>query len=215
MKKIGKMLGKALAFSFVIMIICSFIYPLALTGVSQLTMKEKANGNLIDKNGNPTADKEEAVGSALVGQDFTEDYYFHGRVSSVNYNTYTEEQKENGEYAGVSSGSFNYSNSNPELKKRMEEDVETFLTEHPGVKKEEIPSDLLTASGSGLDPHISPEDAKVQIQAVAEHSGLSEEEVTKIVEENTEHKVLGIFGEERVNVLKCNLAVANAMGILE
>lgn len=215
MKKFGKTFGKALVFSLVMMGICSFLYPLALTGVSQLTMKEKANGNLIDKDGNPTADKNEAVGSVLVGQDFTEDYYFHGRVSSVNYNTYTEEQKENGEYAGVSSGSFNYSNSNPELKKRMEADVETFLAEHPDVKREEIPADLLTASGSGLDPHISPEAAKVQIQTVAEHSGLSEEEVTQIVEENTEHKVLGIFGEERVNVLKCNLAIANVMGILD
>ena len=215
MKKFGKMLGKAFAFSIIMMLICSFIYPLALTGVSQLTMKEKANGNLIDKNGNPTTDKDKAVGSALVGQDFTEDYYFQGRVSSVNYNTYTEEQKESGEYAGASSGSFNYSNSNPELKKRVEEDIEDFMKEHPDVKKEEIPSDLLTASGSGLDPHISPKAAEVQIKTVAKNSGLSEEEVSKIVEENTEHKVLGIFGEERVNVLKCNLAVANAMGILE
>ena len=72
----------------------------------------------------------------------------------------------------------------------------------------------MTASGSGLDPHISPKSAEIQIPYVAENSGLSEE-VTKIVEENTEHKVLGVFGEERVNVLKCNLAVANAMGILE
>ena len=92
---------------------------LALTGVSQLTMKNNANGNLIDKNGEPTNNIEEAVGSELVGQDFTEDYFFRGRVSSVNYNTYTEEQKENGEYTGVSSGSFNYANSNPELEKRI------------------------------------------------------------------------------------------------
>ena len=215
MKKIGKMLGKAFAFSIMMMVICSFVYPLALTGISQLTMKEKANGNLIDKNGNPTTDKEEAVGSVLVGQDFTEDYYFHGRVSSINYNTYTEEEKESGEYQGVSSGSFNYSNSNPELEKRIEEDIHEFMEKHPDVEREEIPSDLLTASGSGLDPHISPEAAEDQVATVAGKSGLSEEEVEKIVEENTEHKVLGIFGEERVNVLKCNLAIANAMGILE
>lgn len=215
MKKFGKMLGKTFAFSIIMMVICSFVYPLALTGISQLTMKEKANGNLIDKNGNPTTDKDKAVGSALVGQDFTEDYYFHGRVSSINYNTYTEEEKESGEYQGVSSGSFNYSNSNPELEKRIEEDIHEFMEKHPNVEREEIPSDLLTASGSGLDPHISPEAAEVQVATVAEQSGLSEEEVEKIVEENTEHKVLGIFGEERVNVLKCNLAIANAMGILE
>lgn len=214
MKKLGKSIGKAFVFCAVMMLLCSFAYPLALTGISQVAMKEKANGNLIDKNGNPTADPEEAVGSALVGQDFTEDYFFKGRVSSVNYNTYTEDQKENGEYAGVSSGSYNYGNSNPELKERIEKDLDEFLATHPGVKKEDVPSDLLTASGSGLDPHISPEAAEVQVKAVAEHSGLSEETVREIVKENTEEKVLGIYGEARVNVLKCNLGIAEKMGLI-
>ena len=108
----------------------------------------------------------------------------------------------------------NYGNSNPDLKARVKEDLEAFLESHPGVKKEEIPSDLLTASGSGLDPHISPEAARIQIAAVARNSGLSEEKVKEIVEGNTEHKFLGIFGEERVNVLKCNLEVARAMGLI-
>lgn len=214
MKKLGKSIGKAFVFCAVMMLLCSFAYPLALTGISQVAMKEKANGNLIDQNGNPTVDPEEAVGSALVGQDFTEDYFFKGRVSSVNYNTYTEEQKENGEYAGVSSGSYNYGNSNPELKERIEKDLDEFLATHPGVKKEDVPSDLLTASGSGLDPHISPEAAEVQVKAVAEHSGLSEETVREIVKENTEEKVLGIYGEARVNVLKCNLGIAEKMGLI-
>lgn len=214
MKKLGKSIGKAFVFCVVMMLLCSFAYPLALTGVSQVAMKEKANGNLIDQNGNPTVDPEEAVGSALVGQDFTEDYFFKGRVSSVNYNTYTEEQKENGEYAGVSSGSYNYGNSNPELKERIEKDLDEFLATHPGVKKEDVPSDLLTASGSGLDPHISPEAAEVQVKAVAEHSGLSEETVREIVKENTEEKVLCIYGEARVNVLKCNLGIAEKMGLI-
>ena len=214
MKKLGKSIGKAFVFCVVMMLLCSFAYPLALTGVSQVAMKEKANGNLIHQNGNPTVDPEEAVGSALVGQDFTEDYFFKGRVSSVNYNTYTEEQKENGEYAGVSSGSYNYGNSNPELKERIEKDLDEFLATHPGVKKEDVPSDLLTASGSGLDPHISPEAAEVQVKAVAEHSGLSEETVREIVKENTEEKVLGIYGEARVNVLKCNLGIAEKMGLI-
>lgn len=214
MKKLGKSIGKAFVFCAVMMLLCSFAYPLALTGISQVAMKEKANGNLIDQNGNPTVDPEEAVGSALVGQDFTEDYFFKGRVSSVNYNTYTEDQKENGEYAGVSSGSYNYGNSNPELKERIEKDLDEFLATHPGVKKEDVPSDLLTASGSGLDPHISPEAAEVQVKAVAEHSGLSEETVREIVKENTEEKVLGIYGEARVNVLKCNLGIAEKMGLI-
>lgn len=214
MKTFCKMLKTAIVFCIVMMVICSFLYPLAITGVSQATMKEKANGSLVDAEGNLTADREEAVGSELLGQDFSEDYYFKGRVSSVNYNTYTQEQKESGEYGGVSSGTFNYGNSNPELKERIQNDLDAFLASHPGVKPEDIPADLLTASGSGLDPHISPEAAKVQVEAVAEHSGLSEDEVRKIVENNTEHKFLGVFGEERVNVLKCNLDVAAAMGIL-
>lgn len=211
MKNFGKMLVKSFTFCIIMIVLCSFIYPLALTGASQLTMKAKANGNLIDKNGKSTTNVEEAVGSALVGQDFSEDYYFKGRVSSVNYNTYTEEEKDNGEYGGVSSGSFNYGNSNPDLKARIQTDLESFLASHPGIKAEDVPSDILTASGSGLDPHISPEAAAVQVALVAENSGLSEEEVTKIVKNNTENKAFGVFGEQRVNVLKCNIAIANAM----
>ena len=194
MKAFGKTVGKTVVFCLVMMLMCSFVYPLALTGVSQLTMKAKADGSKVDKDGNLTTDTKEAVGSALIGQDFTEDCYFQGRVSAVNYNTYT------------------YANSNPELKERMEKDLEQFLKEYPGVKAEDVPAELLTASGSGLDPHISPESAEVQIPTVAKNSGLSEEEVKKIVEENTEKKTLGVFGEERVNVLGCNLDIAAAMG---
>lgn len=108
MKAFGKTVGKTVVFCLVMMLMCSFVYPLALTGVSQLTMKAKADGSKVDKDGNLTTDTKEAVGSALIGQDFTEDCYFQGRVSAVNYNTYTEEQKESGEYAGVASGSYNY-----------------------------------------------------------------------------------------------------------
>ncbi len=211
MKTVAKTIGKAVVFCLVMMVLCSLIYPLALTGVSQLTMEAKADGSKVDEEGNLTTDTKKAVGSALIGQDFTEDCYFQGRVSSVNYNTYTEEQKENGEYAGVASGSYNYGNSNPELEKRMQEDLDEFLKDHPGVKPEDVPAELLTASGSGLDPHISPRSAEVQIPTVAENSGLSEEMVEQIVKDNTEHKTLGVFGEERVNVLGCNLDIKAAM----
>ena len=211
MKTVAKTIGKAVVFCLVMMVLCSLIYPLALTGVSQLTMEAKADGSKVDEEGNLTTDTKKAVGSALIGQDFTEDCYFQGRVSSVNYNTYTEEQKENGEYAGVASGSYNYGNSNPELEKRMQEDLDEFLKDHPGVKPEDVPAELLTASGSGLDPHISPRSAEVQIPTVAENSGLSEEVVEQIVKDNTEHKTLGVFGGERVNVLGCNLDIKAAM----
>lgn len=211
MKSFGKMLKTVCFFCLVMMLLCSFAYPLLLTGVSQVTMQAKANGSLIDADGNLTTDPAEAVGSELLGQNFTEDCFFKGRVSSINYNTYTKEEAESSAYPGVASGSFNYGSSNPDLKARIEEDLDMFLAAHPGVTAAQVPADLLTASGSGLDPHISPQAAEIQIASVAEHSGLSEETVEKIVEENTEHKVLGIFGEERVNVLKCNLAVARAM----
>ena len=211
MKTVAKTIGKAVVFCLVMMVLCSLIYPLALTGVSQLTMEAKADGSKVDEEGNLTTDTKKAVGSALIGQDFTEDCYFQGRVSSVNYNTYTEEQKENGEYAGVASGSYNYGNSNPELEKRMQEDLDEFLKDHPVVKPEDVPAELLTASGSGMDPHISPRSAEVQIPTVAENSGLSEEVVEQIVKDNTEHKTLGVFGEERVNVLGCNLDIKAAM----
>ena len=205
MKNFGKYLKKAAAVTFTLLLICGVIYPLALTGIGQVLFPKQANGSIVKADG-------KEVGSEVVGQEFEGDQYFHGRISSVNYNTYTEEQKESGEYAGVASGSYNYANSNPELKERMEKDLEQFLKEHPGVKAEDVPAELLTASGSGLDPHISPESAEVQIPTVAKNSGLSEEEVKKIVEENTEKKTLGVFGEERVNVLGCNLDIAAAMG---
>ena len=205
MKNFRRYLKRALAVTLVLLVLCGVVYPLLLTAAGQAIFPKQANGSIVKVNG-------KAAGSEIVGQEFEGDQYFHGRISSVNYNTYTKEEKESGEYAGVASGSYNYANSNPELKERMEKDLEQFLKEHPGVKAEDVPAELLTASGSGLDPHISPESAEVQIPTVAKNSGLSEEEVKKIVEENTEKKTLGVFGEERVNVLGCNLDIAAAMG---
>ena len=207
MKTVAKTIGKAVVFCLVMMVLCSLIYPLALTGVSQLTMEAKADGSKVDEEGNLTTDTKKAVGSALIGQDFTEDCYFQGRVSSVNYNTYTEEQKENGEYAGVASGSYNYGNSNPELEKRMQEDLDEFLKDHPGVKPEDVPAELLTASGSGLDPHISADAAKYQVSRIAKERDMQEEEVEKIIDKYTTGRFLGIFGENTVNVLEVNLAL--------
>ena len=96
----------------------------------------------------------------------------------------------------------------------MEADIEAFLEKNPGVNREDIPTDLLTASGSGLDPHISPASAEIQIPRIAEASGLTEEEIEDIVSENTQGKVFGVFGEETVNVLKINIEIAQRMGIL-
>lgn len=211
MKKFAVYFKRALILTLALLVCCAVIYPLLLTGLGQVLFPKQSNGNLVEVNG-------KAVGSELVGQNFTEEKYFQGRVSSVNYNTYTEEEKEDGTYGGVGSGSFNYGATNEDLKARVEEGVQAFKEKYKEAVGEEfrgeIPADLLTASGSGLDPHISPEAAQIQIPIVAANSGLSEEEVQAIVSENTEHKVLGIFGEEKVNVLKCNVAIAEATGEL-
>ncbi|MEG0378598.1 MAG: K(+)-transporting ATPase subunit C [Eubacterium sp.] len=206
-------LKPAFLVSIVLLVICGLLYPLTLTGIGQVAFNHQANGSIISVDG-------KEVGSEIVGQQFTDARFFKGRVSAVNYNTYTEADlvadPETGEpsYAGVASGSQNYSNTNPELKTRVEESIDEFLAANPNVKKEDIPTDLLTASGSGLDPDISPAAADIQIPAISKASGISEADLKKIVENNTQGKVLGIFGQDRVNVLKMNIEIAQKLGML-
>lgn len=213
MKSFLKYFKSALVLTVLMLILCGFAYPAALTGLGQFIFPHQANGSLITAEGEKTDDPENAVGSAIVGQDFSGDSrYFQCRISGVNYNTYTEEEKEDSSYAGVGSGGSNLAPSNEELKQRAEKSVEEFLKNNPDVKKGDIPADLLTASGSGMDPDITPESAEIQIPSIAKNTGLTEEEIRKIVEKNTDGKTLGVFGHERVNVLKCNLEIAKAIG---
>ncbi len=200
-----KTLKKALILTIVLLVLCGVIYPLSLTAVSQLAFNKEANGSIIVVDG-------KEVGSEYIGQDFKDTRFFKSRVSAINYNTYSEEdlQKDNdgkSKYSGVSSGSQNLAPSNEALKDRVDKDIEEFLNNHPGVKKEDIPTDLLTSSGSGLDPHISPEAAKIQISAVSKASGIAEEKLQQILDRNTEDRSLGVFGEPRVNILKVNLEI--------
>ncbi|MBV7275485.1 K(+)-transporting ATPase subunit C [Clostridiaceae bacterium UIB06] len=204
-----KTLKRSILISVVLLILCGVIYPLAMTGISQLVFNRKANGSMIVVNG-------KEVGSELIGQSFTDPRFFHGRVSAVNYNTYTEadtKPDKSGKiaYSGVASGSQNLAPSNKALTDRVQKDMENFLKTHPGVKKEDIPTDLLTSSGSGLDPDISPEAAKIQIAAVSKATGISEAQLQDIVNKYTEGKALGIFGEPKVNVLKVNIEIASAL----
>ncbi|WP_411680469.1 K(+)-transporting ATPase subunit C [Clostridium thailandense] len=204
-----KTLKRSILISIVFLVLCGIIYPLAMTGISQLVFNRKANGSMIVVNG-------KEVGSELIGQNFTDTRFFHGRVSLVNYNTYTEadtKPDKSGKiaYSGVASGSQNLAPSNKALTDRVQKDMENFLKTHPGVKKEDIPTDLLTSSGSGLDPDISPEAAKIQIAAVSKATGISEAQLQDIVNKYTEGKALGIFGEPKVNVLKVNLEIASAL----
>lgn len=206
-------LRQSLVVTLVLLLLCGFVFPVLLSGISTVIFPSQANGSLVYADG-------QAVGAANVGQDFTEPYFMKGRPSAYNYNTYYKDEQGNQYYndgsafAGLSSGSNNYAPSNPALTERVEADIEAFLEANPDVKREDIPADLMTASGSGLDPHITPESARIQIPALAAASGLSEEKLEQIVADNTEGKLLGIFGEETVNVLGVNLDIAKAMGLV-
>ena len=207
-------LRQGLMVTVVLMVVCGLGFPLLMNGLSAVLFPKQAAGSLVMVNG-------QAVGSEFVGQEFTKDYFMKCRPSAVHYNTYSENADgtktfaDGSEFGGVSSGSNNYGPSNENLKKRVEADMEKILEANPGVRREDIPTDLATASGSGLDPHISPASAKLQLPAISKASGISEEELLQIVAENTEGKLSGIFGEERVNVLGVNIKIAEKMGLVK
>ena len=203
-----KGIKKPLLVTLILLLICGLAYPMLLTGISQVIFPEQANGSLITVHG-------KAVGSELIGQDFTDTRFMKCRPSAVNYNTYTKEDKENGTYTGVASGSKNYAPTNPELVKRVKEDIAQFLKANPSIKKKDIPTDLLTASGSGLDPNVSPESAAVQIPELVKTTGLSKSKLAEIVDNNTQGKFLGTFGEKTVNVLGVNLDIAKEIALIK
>ncbi len=204
-----KMLKRSVMLTIVLMILCGIIYPLAMTGISQVVFSKKANGSMMVVNG-------KEVGSELIGQNFTDPRFFRGRVSSVNYNTYTEadtKPDKDGKvnYSGVGSGSQNLAPSNKALEDRVKRDIEDFLKANPTVKKEDIPVDLITSSGSGLDPNISPESARIQIASISKATNIPASDLEKIIVKYTKGRSLGIFGEPRVNVLLANLEIANIL----
>lgn len=204
---------QAVLVTVVLMLICGLLFPCLLTGLSSVIFPHQAGGSLITVNGM-------AVGAEHVGQEFTQDCYMWSRPSAYHYNVYTESEdgrkyyNDGTEFGGLASGSNNYAPSNPALVERVEADMEAFLEKNPEIKREDIPTDLLTASGSGMDPHISPASAQIQLPRIAQASGLSEESLQEIVKRNTAGKLLGVFGEETVNVLKVNIEIAQAMGAL-
>ena len=197
---------QAVVVTLVLMLICGLIFPTLLTGLSALIFPHQAGGSLVEVEG-------QTLGAQNVGQEFTQDYYMWSRPSAYHYNVYTEDAQGNQyytdgtEFAGLSSGSNNYAPSNPDLAARVEEDIAKFLERNPDVKREDIPTDLLTASGSGLDPHISPAAAEYQVPRIAKARGITEDELRAVIDRYTDGKFLGIFGEKRVNVLEVNLAL--------
>lgn len=173
----------------VLTVVTGVAYPLLVTGISQATMSDKANGSLIVKDGKP-------VGSSLIGQSFSDPKYFWGRPSA------TGPVPNN---AAASSGS-NLGPTNPALMDAVKARVQALRDADPG-NQQAVPVDLVTASASGLDPHISPAAAEYQLARVARVRNLSTDAVRKLVAEHTEGRQFGILGEPRVNVLELNLAL--------
>jgi K+-transporting ATPase ATPase C chain len=165
-------------------VLFGLIYPLVVTGLAQLIFPDKANGQLIHRNG-------AVVGSRIIGQPFTGPKYFHSRPSAAG----------NGYDAGASSGS-NLGPTNSKLVQRVKDSVAQLQAENPGRP---VPVDLVTTSASGLDPHISPDSAEFQVPRVARERGLSEDTIRAAVARHTEGLQLGVLGASRVNVLELNL----------
>jgi len=176
-------------------ILTGLVYPLVVTGIAQVVFPWQANGSLIVRNGQP-------VGSALIGQPFDDPKYFWGRLSAPSPAGYTAF---NGDKLTGSSGS-NYGPLNPALVEAAQARIKALKEADPG-NTAPIPVDLVTASGSGLDPHMSPAAAAYQVGRVARARGLSEDTVRQIVAQHTEGRTFGLLGEPRVNVLALNLAL--------
>ncbi|ADK03456.1 TPA: K(+)-transporting ATPase subunit C [Bacillus anthracis] len=192
MAKKQSILSPIIRITFTFLVLCGLVYPLIVTGIAQAVMKDNADGSLIYN------DKNEVIGSTLIGQNFTDPRYFHGRVSSI-------------EYKAEASGSNNYAPSNPDLEKRVEKSIEEWKKQNPSVPVTEVPIDLVTNSGSGLDPDISPKAAYVQVERISKLTKIPKETLEQLIKDQTEGAALGLFGETRVNVLKLNLELQKIM----
>ena len=179
---------KDIKLHFVTLIIFGLLFPLSIWMIG-LLFPNQANGLPLYKDG-------KLIGFENIGQKFYSDKYFWGRPSAVDYNA-------------ASTGGSNKGPTNPEYLKEVEKRIEYFLTKNPDVKKSEIPSDLVTASGSGIDPDISPQAALIQVPRVAIARKLNEEKVKELVLNHIEKPLLGLFGPEKINVLKLNIALDN------
>ena len=180
---------------------CGILYTGVVTGVAQLFFPEKANGSIIEVDG-------KKYGCELLGQQYTDDAHMWGRIMNIDVSTYKDESGHTLMYAAPS----NLSPASEEYEALVAERVEKLRAANPDMDETAIPVDLVTCSGSGLDPHISPAAAEYQVARIAKANDVTEDEVRAIIEKCTDGRFLGLFGEETVNVLKVNLMLD---GILE
>ncbi|MEO8066660.1 MAG: K(+)-transporting ATPase subunit C [Flavobacteriales bacterium] len=180
-------LTPALRMTAVMLVLCCGIYTLIVWGFAKVAGPQSGAAELVSRDGKP-------VGAALVGQLFTSDQYFQGRPSAIDYN------------ASGSSGS-NKGPSNPDYLASVQARIDSFLVHNPAIAKGEIPSELVTASGSGLDPHLSAKAARVQAKRIATARDLTEDAVLKLIDDHTDGPLMGMFGTATVNVLELNLAL--------
>jgi potassium-transporting ATPase KdpC subunit len=184
-------------------LITGLFYPLVMTGIAGVIFPDQARGSLVERNG-------QVVGSALIGQVFAGDGYFHGRPSATTAPDPADATKTvPAPYNAANSGGSNLGPTSKALSERLAADVAKLKQENPGAA---VPVDLVTTSGSGLDPHISPEAALFQVPRVAKARDMPEDRLRQIVNEHVETRFLGLLGEPRVNVLALNLALDRAAG---
>lgn len=194
-----KHLKTSIKLSIVFIIVCGLIYPLVLTGVGQVFMNSQANGSLIYVN-------DKVVGSKLIGQEFTSDMFFHGRPSTINYNTTTTES------TTFETGSTVDSANSSKLTSSVESRINKFLTENPTVARHNLPASLFTESASGLDPDITLQGAEVQIDRVSKATGISRVDLIKYINESKES--VSPSGETLINVLQLNIKIAEALKMI-
>jgi K+-transporting ATPase ATPase C chain len=196
-----KEIRPAIVFIVALTIITGLVYPLAMTGIAGVIFPARSQGSLVERDG-------KVVGSELIGQVFTKDEYFHGRPSATVAPDPNDPTKNvDAPYNAANSGGSNLGPTNQALIDRVKGEVEKLKEENPSVP---VPIDLVTTTGSGLDPHISPAAALFQVPRVAKARNMPEDRVRQLVEEQTEGRFLGLLGEPRVNVLALNLALDRA-----
>ena len=196
-----KEIRPAIVLVVLLTVITGLAYPLAMTGLAGVIFPYQAKGSLIEKDGT-------VIGSALIGQNFTDDKYFHGRPSATTAPDPNDSSKTvPAPYNAANSGGSNLGPTNQALIDRVKGDVDKLKAENPNAP---VPIDLVTTTGGGLDPHISPEGALFQVPRIAKARNLPEDRVRQLVQAHTEGRTLGLLGEPRVNVLALNLALDQA-----